>query len=70
VRGGAGTLPGRQVEEYLMGETVDEIDPGHEGGLALPKARPISDNAYKVVLASNVVKRTVDRLLKNGADIP
>ena len=43
-----------------MGKTVDEIDPGHEAGLALPEARPMSDNAYKVVLASNLVKRAVD----------
>ena len=65
VLGGVAPVPyrARDVEEYLRGKKTGQVDPDHAGSLALPDARPMADNAYKVVLARNLVKRAVGRLL-------
>ena len=65
VLGGVAPVPYRAkaVEEYLRGKDAARVDPAHAGSLALPDARPMADNAYKVALAQNLVKRAVGRLL-------
>ena len=64
VMGGVAPVPYRagEVEEYLRDRCVDEIDSTYAGGLALPAARPMADNAYKVTLARNLVRRAVNQL--------
>ncbi len=63
--GGVAPVPYRasQVEEYLQGKAVSDVDAAHAGTLALPEARPMTDNGYKVVMAQNLVKQAVARLL-------
>ena len=65
VLGGVAPVPyrARDVEDYLRGKDAGRVDPAHAGSLALPDARPMADNAYKVVLAQNLVKRAVGQLL-------
>ena len=65
VLGGVAPVPYRaaQVEEYLMGRAVSETDPVRAGRMALAGATPMADNGYKVVLASNLVKQAISRLL-------
>ena len=55
--------PAREVEEYLQGRPVTEVDPSLAAELALPSARPMTDNGYKVTLARNLVKRAISELL-------
>jgi xanthine dehydrogenase YagS FAD-binding subunit len=63
--GGVAPVPYRAglVDQYLQGKPVAEIDPAHAGSLAIPDARPMADNGYKVTLASNLVKRAIIQLL-------
>ncbi len=63
--GGVAPVPyrARLVDQYLQGKPVAEIDPAYAGSLALPDARPMADNGYKVTLASNLVKRAITQLL-------
>ena len=63
--GGVSPVPYRatQVEEYLTGRAVDSVDAAHAGTLSIPDARPMTDNGYKVVMANNMVKQGVGRLL-------
>ena len=63
--GGVAPVPyrARQVEQYLRGKSVVQVDPVVAGSLALPDARPMADNEYKVILANNLVKRAVAQLL-------
>ena len=65
VMGGVAPTPYRagEVEEYLRDRCIDEIDPTYAAGLALPAARPMADNGYKVTLARNLVRRAVNQLL-------
>ena len=65
VLGGLAPVPhrAREVEEYLRGKWSSEINPAHAGSLALPNATPMTDNGYKLVLARNLVKRAVGRML-------
>ena len=65
VLGGVAPVPyrAREVEEYLLGNDASRVDPVHAGNLALPDASPMAGNAYKVILAQNLVKRAVERLL-------
>ena len=65
VLGGVAPVPyrAREVEEYLGGKEAGDVDPAYAGSLALPDVRPMADNAYKVVLAQNLVKRAVERLV-------
>ena len=64
--GGVAPVPYRatQVEEYLAGRAVDAVDAVHAGSLSIPDARPMTDNGYKVVMANNLVKQAVARLLR------
>ena len=63
--GGVAPVPYRatQVEEYLAGHPVADVDAAHAGSLAIPDARPMTNNGYKVVMANNLVKQAVARLL-------
>ena len=63
--GGVAPVPYRatQVEKYLTGRAVAEVDAAHAGTLSIPDARPMTDNGYKVVMANNLVKQGVARLL-------
>lgn len=65
VLGGVAPTPyrSRQVEDYLTGMETPEVDPVVAGGMAVPGARPMADNRYKVALASNMVKRAIAQLL-------
>ena len=62
--GGVAPVPyrARPVEEYLQGRAISTVDVAHAGTLALPDARPMTDNGYKVVMANNLVKQAVARL--------
>ena len=62
--GGVAPVPyrARAVEEYLQGRAISGVDAAHAGTLALPDARPMTDNGYKVVMANNLVKQAVARL--------
>ena len=51
------------VEEYLHGKAAAEVDAAYAGSLALPDARPMTNNGYKVTMATNLVKQAVDRLI-------
>ncbi len=63
--GGVAPTPYRaaQVENYLQGQPAAAIDAAHAGALALPDARPMTNNAYKVTMAVNLVKQAVGRLV-------
>ena len=65
VLGGVAPIPyrARLVEAYLKGKAPSEVDPVHAGSLAVPDARPMADNGYKVILAANLVKQAVLQLL-------
>ena len=65
VLGGVAPTPyrSRQVEDYLIGMDAQEVDPAAAGGMAVPDARPMADNRYKVALTSNMVKRAIAQLL-------
>ena len=71
VLGGVAPTPYRAqpVEDYLRGKPIAEVDPAVAGSIALPDARPMTDNSYKVVLAANLVKRAVTRLLGIWPDV-
>lgn len=63
--GGVAPVPYRAtaVEEYLIGRAVADVDAAHAGSLSIPDARPMTDNGYKVVMANNLVKQGVARLV-------
>ena len=63
--GGVAPVPYRatQVEEYLVGRAVADVDAAYAGALSIPDARPMTDNGYKVVMANNLVKQGVARLV-------
>ena len=49
--------------DALVGARASAIDPTEIGGMATLGARPMSDNGYKVRLASNLVARATEALL-------
>lgn len=49
--------------DALVGTRASAIDPTEIGGMATLGARPMSDNGYKVRLASNLVARATEALL-------
>ena len=63
--GGVAPVPHRatQVEDYLVGRPVADVDAAYAGTLSIPDARPMTDNGYKVVMAHNLVKQGVARLV-------
>jgi xanthine dehydrogenase YagS FAD-binding subunit len=65
VLGGVAPVPyrARQVEQYLQGKGVGEVDAALAGSLALPDAKPMADNRYKIILVTNLVKQAVTQLL-------
>ena len=68
VLGGVAPVPYRaqRVEEYLRGRRAAEVDPVHAASLTLPGATPLAHNGHKVVLACNLVKQAIRRLLVSG----
>ena len=68
VLGGVAPVPYRAhlVEGYLRGKLVSEVDAVDAADLTLADASPMTDNRYKVALASNLVKRAISRLLGIG----
>ena len=65
--GGVAPTPYRasQVETYLQGQPAAAVDAAYAGTLALPDARPMTNNAYKVTMAVNLVKQAVARLVSD-----
>ena len=63
--GGVAPIPHRasEVEDYLTGQSISAIDPSHAGSLTLPDARPLTQNAYKLPMARNLVHRAIAQLL-------
>lgn len=63
--GGVAPTPYRAgaVEEYLHGKAAAAVDAAYAGSLALPDARPMTNNGYKVTMANNLVKQAVARLI-------
>ena len=63
--GGVAPVPHRasEAENYLTGQPPSAIDPSHAGSLTLPDARPLTQNAYKLPMARNLVHRAVAQLL-------
>lgn len=63
--GGVAPTPYRAgaVEEYLHGKAAAAVDAAYAGTLALPDARPMTNNGYKVTMATNLVKQAVARLI-------
>ena len=69
VLGGVAPVPRRvrDAESALIGMGVEDIDPDQVGRIAVERASPLSDNGYKVCLASGLVSRAVRTLLNDGA---
>ncbi len=65
VLGGVAPVPysARSASDALRGCGMDEVDASAIGRLAVEGAEPMSDNGYKVRLASNLVARAVRTLL-------
>ena len=68
ILGGVAPTPlrAREVEAYLIGREVDQVNPREAGALALPHPDPFEDNRYKVILARNLVARALSRTLQLG----
>ena len=69
VLGGVAPVPRRvrDAENALIGMGIGDIDPEQVGRIAVEGASPLSDNGYKVRLASGLVSRAVRTLLNDGA---
>ena len=63
--GGVAPVPyfARSSSDALEGSSVEDIDASAVGRLAVEDAVPMSDNGYKIRLASNLVARAVKTLL-------
>lgn len=63
--GGVAPVPYRaiEVEEYLDGLELSEVDVSRAGGLTLPAATPLPQNGYKIPMAKDLVRRALDQLL-------
>ena len=68
VLGGVSPLPfrARGAELALTGCSVEDIEPGLVGQLAVEGARPLADNGYKIRLTSGLVSRALRVLLKDN----
>ena len=66
--GGVAPVPYRatEVEEYLAGRPVGDVDAAAAAALALPDATPLPQNGYKLPMARNTIKRALAALLGNG----
>ena len=71
VLGGVSPLPfrARGAELALAGCSVEDIEPGLVGRLAVEGARPLADNGYKVRLTSGLVSRALRVLLNDDAGV-
>ena len=69
VLGGVAPVPRRvrNAESALIGMGIGDIDPEQVGRIAVEGASPLSDNGYKVRLATGLVSRAVRTLLNDGA---
>ena len=65
--GGVAPVPYRaaEVEDYLAGRPAADVDPAGAAALALPDATPLPQNAYKLPMSRNTVKRALTLLLGN-----
>ena len=65
--GGVAPVPYRatEVEDYLTGRPVADVNPAEAAALALPNATPLPQNGYKLPMARNIVKRAINHLLRN-----
>ena len=63
--GGVAPVPHRahSAESAMLSKGISDIDAEHIGRLAVDGATPLTDNAYKVRLASSLVSRAVRTLL-------
>ena len=70
VLGGVAPTPYRAAgaAEYLLGRDAGAVDAAEAGARALRDPRPLPDNAYKVPLAANLVRRAVAAALAKGAN--
>jgi len=48
-----------KAEEAIVGKTIDETNAEAAGAAVMPDAKPLSQNAYMVVLAKAMVKRAI-----------
>ena len=65
--GGVAPVPYRaaEVEDYLTGKAVADVNLAEAASLALPNATPLPQNGYKVPMARNIVRRALSQLLGN-----
>lgn len=65
--GGVAPLPYRSVnvENYLTGNAVSAVNVEYASSLTISDPKPMSDNEYKIVLANNLVKKALTRLLED-----
>ena len=65
--GGVSPVPYRaaEVENYLAGRPAADVDLARAAALALPNATPLPQNAYKLPMSRNTVKRALTLLLGN-----
>ena len=65
--GGVAPAPyrARSAESAMLSKGISDIDAEHIGKLAVEGATPLTDNAYKVRLASSLVSRAVRTLLSS-----
>ena len=66
--GGVAPVPYRaaEVEDYLTGRPIADVDPSEAAALALPNATPLPQNGYKLPMSRNTVKRALTVLLANA----
>ena len=64
VLGGVAPIPWRlpEVEKVLAGQRITDAVLQKAGEVAVAGARPLSQNAYKVPLTRNLVRRTIEEL--------
>ena len=64
VLGGVAPIPWRlpEVEKILAGQRITEALAARAGEAAVAGARPLSQNAYKIPLTRNLVRRTITEL--------
>ena len=63
--GGMAPVPYRsaEIEDYLAGRLIADVDPAGAAALALPNATPLPRNGYKLPMARNTIKRALSRML-------
>ena len=68
VLGGVAPVPHRatEVEDYLDGRPASGVDAAEAAALALPNATPLPQNAYKLPMARNTLRRCLFQLLADG----